>query len=122
VVSADGTSTTESAVPATDPPIDCFYVYPTVSGQPTPNATLDIDPEVRAIAVQQASRFSQVCKVYAPVYRQFIVATIFSGTGASPEARALAYGDVLAAWQDYLANYSDGRGSSSSATPRGPSC
>jgi len=44
VVSADGTSTVESAVPAEDPPIDCFYVYPTVSGQTTVNATLNIDP------------------------------------------------------------------------------
>jgi len=31
-------------------------------------------------------------------------------TGDTPEARALAYGDVLAAWQDYLVNYNDGRG------------
>ena len=60
VVSADGSSTTEAAAPAEDPPIDCFYVYPTVSGQQTPNANLDIDPEQRAVALQQASRFSQV--------------------------------------------------------------
>ena len=110
VVTADGTSTVESAVPAENPPIDCFYVYPTVSGQTTVNATLDIDPEVRAIAIQQASRFSQVCKVYAPVYRQLTLSAINSGTGDTPEARALAYGDVLGAWKDYLANYNDGRG------------
>jgi hypothetical protein len=110
VVSADGTSTTESAVPAESPPIDCFYVYPTVSGQTTVNATLDIDPELTAIAVQQASRFSQVCRIYAPVYRQLTLSAINSGTGDTLEARALAYGDVLAAWKDYLANYNDGRG------------
>jgi len=109
VVSADGTSTAEAAAPAEDPPIDCFYVYPTVSGQTTVNATLDIDPEVKAIAVQQASRFSQVCRVYAPVYRQLTLTTINSGTD-SAEARALAYGDVLSAWRDYLANHNDGRG------------
>jgi len=110
VVSADGTSTTESAVPATDPPIDCFYVYPTVSGQTTTNANLQIDPEQKAIAIQQASRFSQVCQIYAPMYRQLTLATINSASGATPEASAIAYGDVLAAWQDYLANYNDGRG------------
>jgi hypothetical protein len=109
VVSADGSSAVETATPAEDPAIDCFYVYPTVSGQTTVNATLDIDPEVKAIAVQQASRFSQVCRVYAPVYRQLTLTTINSGTD-SPQARALAYGDVLSAWQDYLANYNDGRG------------
>ena len=110
VVSADGTSALESAVPAESPPIDCFYVYPTVSGQTTVNTNLDIDPELTAIAVQQASRFSQVCQVYAPVYRQLTLSAINSGTGDTPEARALAYGDVLSAWQDYLANYNDGRG------------
>jgi hypothetical protein len=110
VVSADGTSTVESAVPAESPPIDCFYVYPTVSGQTTVNATLEIDPEERAIAVQQASRFSQVCRIYAPMYRQLTLSAINSGTGDTLEARALAYGDVLAAWKDYLANYNQGRG------------
>ena len=116
VVSADGTSTTESATPAEDPPIDCFYVYPTVSAQKTQNATLQIDPEERAIAVQQASRFSKVCKVYAPMYRQLTLAAISGVTGDelpagdTASARALAYGDVLSAWQDYLANYNQGRG------------
>jgi hypothetical protein len=115
-VSADGTSTTESATPAEDPPIDCFYVYPTVSAQKTQNATLQIDPEERAIAVQQASRFSQVCKVYAPMYRQLTLTAISGVTGDelpagdTASARALAYGDVLSAWQDYLAHYNQGRG------------
>jgi len=51
VVSVDGTSTTEAAAPAKDPPIDCFYVYPTVSSQQTENANLNIDPEEKAVAV-----------------------------------------------------------------------
>ena len=29
-----------------DPPVDCFYVYPTASMQSTPNATLSIDPGI----------------------------------------------------------------------------
>ena len=110
MVSADGATAAEPAAPAEDPPIDCFYVYPTVSGQTTTNANLQIDPEQTAIAIQQASRFSQVCRVYAPVYRQLTLAAINSGTGDTPEARALAYGDVLSAWKDYLANYNNGRG------------
>ena len=110
VVSADGSTTTEAATPAKDPPIDCFYVYPTVSAQQTTNANLDIDPEVRAVAVLQASRFSQVCKVYAPIYRQLTVSTLGKPGVATTADRALAYGDVLSAWQDYLANYNDGRG------------
>jgi hypothetical protein len=110
LMSADGSSTVEAAAPAEDPPIDCFYVYPTVSGQQTENASLDIDPEEKAVALQQASRFSQVCKVYAPMYRQLTLSTIGKPGGASVGARALAYGDVLSAWQDYLAHYNDGRG------------
>ncbi len=110
MVAADGTSTVEPASPATNPPIDCFYVYPTVSSQTTVNANLEIDPEETAIAISQASRFSQVCQVYAPMYRQFTISAITSGTGDTPAARALAYGDVLSAWQDYLANYNHGRG------------
>jgi len=110
VLSADGSSTTDAVVPAKDPPIDCFYVYPTVSDQTTENANLQIDPEEKAVAVQQASRFSQVCKVYAPMYRQLTLTTINSAGGSTAAARDLAYGDVLSAWQDYLAHYNNGRG------------
>jgi hypothetical protein len=109
VVSSDGTSTTEAAAPAKDPPIDCFYVYPTVSAQQTTNANLDIDPEVKTVAVEQASRFSQVCKVYAPIYRQLTVSVIGRPGAATTADRDLAYGDVLSAWQDYLANYNNDR-------------
>jgi hypothetical protein len=115
-MSADGTSTTESPAPAKDPPIDCFYVYPTVSGQTTQNANLQIDPEQRAVAANQAAWFSQVCRVYAPVYRQLTLSAINGATGNelpagdTTAARALAYSDVLSAWKDYLANYNQGRG------------
>jgi pimeloyl-ACP methyl ester carboxylesterase len=110
VVSADGTSITEPAVPAEDPPIDCFYVYPTVSEQETVNANFDIDPAEITVAIQQAARFSQVCKVYAPIYRQVTLSMIGREDIDTTAAREVAYGDVLAAWQDYLAHYNEGRG------------
>lgn len=53
--------------------VDCFYVCPTVSGQATPNANRDIDPELNSIAPYQAARFSQTCRVFTPVYRQITV-------------------------------------------------
>ncbi len=53
--------------------VDCFYVYPTVSNQPGRLATKRVDPELRSIALYQAARFSQLCRVYAPVYRQATV-------------------------------------------------
>src|SRR4051812_43560324 len=49
--------------------IDCFYVSPTVSNQPTPNATKARDPELVSIAKYQAARFSTQCRVFAPIYR-----------------------------------------------------
>ena len=47
--------------------VDCFYVYPTVSGQTTQNADLTIDPIEIATARAQASRFSADCRVWAPM-------------------------------------------------------
>jgi hypothetical protein len=106
----NGSSFVEHAKPASNPPIDCFYVYPTVSGQATPNANVAIEPEETAIAVSQASRFSQVCKVYAPVYPQVTLAVAFGQVAPAPEGEAIAYAGVLAAWQEYLAKYNHGRG------------
>src|SRR4051794_2695131 len=40
----DGSSHVATPAVPKDPAIDCFYVYPTVSNQPTPNATATPDP------------------------------------------------------------------------------
>jgi hypothetical protein len=94
--------------PAHNPKVDCFYVYPTVSDQPTPNANLNIDPEERSVALYQAARYSSECRVYAPMYRQLTLAGIL---GAAPGGDSnLAYSDVLNAWQSYLQNDNHGRG------------
>jgi Protein of unknown function (DUF3089) len=110
VVEADGSSHVEHAPRDRHRPVDCFYVYPTVSRQPGPNATLDIDPEERAVAVAQASRFSQVCRVFAPVYPQITLAGIFSAGGIKPEWAANAYVGMASAFHDYLTTYNHGRG------------
>jgi hypothetical protein len=93
------------------PAIDCFYVYPTVSDQTTGNANLHIDPEERSIALYQAARYSQYCKVYAPMYRQVTLAGI--GTGAAPSTKpssALALSSVRSAFASYLTHDNHGRG------------
>ena len=91
-----------------NPPIDCFYVYPTVSDENRGNADLTIGLRQILVAQTQAARFSQVCKVYAPMYRQI---TNRGLTTPSLHAKPLlAYGDVLAAWRDYLAHWNHGRG------------
>ena len=110
VVRPDGTERVEPAPRPGERPIDCFYVYPTVSTQPTENADLTIEPAEIAVAETQASQFSSVCRVYAPMYRQLTLATIRTGGLGSPKAVALAYLDVRAAWLDYLEHDNDGRG------------
>jgi hypothetical protein len=110
VVEGDGSQAVEDAKPAKRPSIDCFYVYPTVSSEPGLNADLIVGPEEIAVAEQQASRFSQVCRVFAPLYRQVTITGLFEGGLDRGASRDLAYGDVLAAWREYLAKHNQGRG------------
>ena len=116
VLEPDGSKRVQKAKPTKKPPIDCFYVYGTVSAQPTLNANLDIDPELIAIAEKQASRFSEVCRVFAPVYPQVTLDAINRGAFLLPAdvspgpEEAIAYGGVQSAWDDYLANVNKGRG------------
>ena len=90
--------------------IDCFYVYPTVSDQKTTNANLRVDAEERSITLYQASRFSSVCRVFAPMYRQLTVSAIADPNHVSGPGAALAYQSLLSAWHTYLARYNHGRG------------
>jgi Protein of unknown function (DUF3089) len=110
VIGPDGKTTVSKARVATHPKIDCFYVYPTVSGQPGPNANLTIDPAERGVARSQAARFSQACRVYAPMYRQLTLSAINNRGSITPAVLAKSYGDVEAAWKDYLAHDNHGRG------------
>src|SRR5262249_14611640 len=89
---------------------DCFYVYPTVSVQSTVNANLHVDPQERAVAVAQAARFSEACRVFAPVYRQVTLRGILTPGGIAPRAALTAYASLSAAFADYLAHYNHGRG------------
>jgi hypothetical protein len=111
LVNADGTVVgTRKAQNARSPKVDCFYVYPTVSDQQRPVATLSKDPEIISIAEFQAQRFSQACRVFAPVYRQVTLATLFGGPAPTAAERAQGPRDLLNAWREYLRNYNRGRG------------
>ena len=91
------------------PKIDCFYVYPTVSDQKTPLADQADRPEQRSIALYQAARYSQHCRVYAPMYRQVTLAALLGG-GGRPDAARPPTTDVREAWRTYLRKYNKGRG------------
>jgi hypothetical protein len=107
-VRRSGVTTRVPFVPAAAPPVDCFYVYPTVSEAKTLNAPLRATPaEVRTVRAQ-AARFGSVCRVFAPVYRQLTVNALVTGRFGDRAGRALAHGDVVSAWHDYL-NHHPGR-------------
>jgi len=112
VIAADGTFTRETWKADPNAPIDCFYVYPTVSTDPTPNSDMTADPAELNVVRQQFARFASKCRPYAPLYRQVTLAglrTLLAGSGGSL-ARGLQYDDVLAAWNYYLEHDNKGRG------------
>ncbi len=112
VVNADGSEHVETWAADPDAPIDCFYVYPTVSHEPLPNSDMTITAAEKGVVVQQAARLASKCKIYAPMYRQVTLAALAAMlTGqASGADRALAYNDVRDAWNEYLAHDNHGRG------------
>ena len=95
--------------PTAKPTFDCFYVYPTVSDQTTTLSDRRIDPEERSIALYQAARYSQYCRIYAPMYRQVTVTALNSGNTESPAQLKVPIDDVTAAFQQYLREDNHGR-------------
>ncbi len=110
VVAPNGTTHAVRSSPAKSPRVDCFYVYPTVSNQSTVNANLQVGLQETAVAVTQASRFSQVCRVYAPVYRQITLGALDHPRRITLADASIAYRSVLSAFRDYLTHYNHGRG------------
>lgn len=112
VVSANGDRSIEDLSAASAPKADCFYVYPTVSTQKTDNSDLAVQPAEIAVAIAQAAPFSQVCRVWAPMYRQETETDLVGPGGtinADEVAENIAYASLLSAWQDYLAHDNHGR-------------
>lgn len=110
VIKPDGSRSVEKTAAAHKPKVDCFYVYPTVSDQKTITATLAKDPEIKAIATYQASRFSQSCRMWAPMYHQVTLQGIADVNHVDAGASARAYRSARAAFDDYLKHDNKGRG------------
>ena len=110
-LNANGYGSTGQALPNTDASVDCFYVYPTISRDPGLNSDLVPGLEEQATAAVQIARFGSVCKVHAPLYRQVTLAALpraFAGEDLNANF-ATAYGDVVAAWRNFLAHRSKDR-------------
>lgn len=115
VVAADGTLTREAFTPDPKAPIDCFYVYPTVSTDATPNSDMSQDPAEKNVVLQQFARFASKCRAFAPIYRQITLRGLQAAlaTNADPLglfSKGMQYDDVRDAWQHYLKNDNQGRG------------
>ena len=117
-VAANGSRTFESHMPAVTPEVDCFYVYPTASMDLTASSNLIPDAQEKDTTAIQFGRYSEVCRQFAPVYRQRTLT--YLGIGAlgdglvseetMAEANATAYSDVKQAFDHYLENDNNGRG------------
>lgn len=97
---------------------DVFFLYPTRytgrKGQKGWNAPLQdaaFNEEVQESTMQfQASIFNGVGRVFSPYHRQAHLKAYFSkDTASARQAFELAYSDVRAAFQHYLAHYNQGR-------------
>jgi len=113
IVAADGKLTRETWAADPKAPIDCFYVYPTVSTDPTPNSDMNADPAETNVIRQQFARFASKCQPYAPLYRQVTLVGLrrMLAPGAAVTLdQGLQYDDVKDAWNHYLKNDNKGRG------------
>jgi DUF3089 family protein len=110
VIAANGTLTRETWSANPKAPIDCFYVYPTVSMDPTPTSDMIAGNEERNVVRQQFARFASQCRPFAPLYRQVTIAGLREVlAGKLMLDRTAAYDDVLDAWNYYLKNDNGGR-------------
>jgi Protein of unknown function (DUF3089) len=109
VVTAAGARSQEKFVPAADPSVDCFYVYPTASEAKSTNAPLAPEPAVIDTARAQAARFAAACRLFVPVYRQVTISGLVAGKITDPAARQIGHDDVVSAWHDYLLHDNHGR-------------
>jgi hypothetical protein len=107
---AEGGSEVEEREPAADPPVDCFYVYPTVSQDAGVNSDMEVAPgdNETTTVIAQAAQYARTCRVFAPIYRQVTLSAL--GSGGFAEGGAVAYGDVVDAWKTYISTWNEGRG------------
>ena len=112
IIRADGTQSIERFSRDDNPKFDCFYVYPTVSLDASPNSDMTAGPEEITVATHQAGRFAKHCRVFAPLYRQVTLLALRDAMLGQPMKgdRARAFADVKAAWEEYLAYDNHGRG------------
>ena len=111
IVRANGTEGPVARKIVEDAPVDCFYVYPTVNLAPGGGNKLDLSQSgvEQAVLRTQGARFTETCNVYAPLYRQMNLSAYAAPEAERKKADDLAYGDVLDAFKQYMANDNKGK-------------
>ncbi len=113
IVAADGTTRIEPDRPKPAPKVDCFYAYPTTSMDPAPHSDMNPDKSELGMATAQAGALRDVCRVFAPIYRQVTLPALRVAMAKGmrlPESEFdLPYADIRAAFRDYLAHDNGGR-------------
>jgi len=117
VVQANGKTSVESFKADPKAPIDCFYVYPTVSNDPGVVSDMNPGPEEVNVVKVQFARLGAKCRLFAPMYRQVTLTALRAGMGGKPmpgqndpKWRKLGYDDVVDSWNYYLKHDNHGRG------------
>ncbi len=87
-----------------DAPFDCFYVYPTVDNREEPGNMLDVSDDTLMLRplYNQAARFTRLCALYAPKYRQMTIGTYQLENPFDSEYFQLGYSDIEQAFNQYL--------------------
>jgi hypothetical protein len=111
-IAADGSTLLMPFEPATEPAFDCFYIYPTVSFDVTPNSDMIAGPEELNVVANQFARYGEACRLFAPMYRQTTLLELRNQmtTGQTAADDRMRYADVIDSWNAYLATENDGRG------------
>jgi hypothetical protein len=108
-VNGNGSLVVESWRRNAQAPIDCFYLYPTVSNDHQPNSDLSAQQDEEILVVrEQFARFASQCQLYAPLYRQRTLASLRAQVTQGDYR--LAYSDVKSAWDAYIKMAVKGRG------------
>jgi len=112
IVAADGKLSRETFKADPAAPVDCFYVYPTVSTDAGGNSDMTAGAEENGVVRLQLARFASQCRLFAPLYRQATLTALRAAATSNPIAvdRTLAYNDVVDAWNSYLQRDNNGRG------------
>jgi Protein of unknown function (DUF3089) len=117
IVRADGSTEVVPHEPLAQgsAPVDCFFVYPTIPGIDFgPDRLNDRDPlsslpNKIVVVGLQAARFTEICNVYAPLYRAMTVSGWSAPADKQKAALDLAYRDVRDSFRHYMANFNHGR-------------